>query len=386
MSERKTVAGVAAITGVGYAPFSSHSGRTVLDQATEAVANAAHDAGLEQHDIDALLCFHENDTALTREVAAALGLPRVNWWNDVLAGGNYPCAMIGLAAMVVASGMARNVACYRALNGRSGVRMGHFRGDDPGGVRQFMLPYGFGTPPQVFAMACRRHMHEFGTTRLQTGKVAITTRHHAALNERATKRSELSMDEYLGARMIADPLHLYDCCQETDGACAVIVSGKDRAADLRHPVVTVASVTYSAGYMGRYPFDRWPDMTHGCLMEQRETLFGLAGIGPADIDVAELYDAFSFEVIMQLEELGFCGRGEGGGYVDQVGIGLESRMPVNTHGGLLSEGYMQGLGHVCEAVLQLRRACGDRQVPNPRTALVTSFGFGSGSALILMRD
>lgn len=379
------LAGRAAITGVGYSPFSARSGRTVLDLATEAISGAASDAGLGVHELDGLLCFHENDTALCREVAAALGLSTAGWWNDALAGGNYPCAMVGLATMAVDAGFANHVGCYRALNGRSGVRMGRFRVDDPGGVRQFMVPYGFGTPPQVFAMACRRHMHEFGTTQEQMGKVAMTIRHHASMNERATKREPLTMQQYMESRVISEPLRLYDCCQETDGACAVIVSSHDRARDLRHAPVDILSAVSSAGYMGRYPFDRWPDQTQSSLADQAGALFADAGLERSDIDVAELYDAFSFEIIMQLEELGFCERGAGGSYVDQIGIGLDSPLPINTHGGLLSEGYMQGLNHVCEAVLQLRGECGPRQVAGAATALVTSFGFGSGSALVLAR-
>jgi acetyl-CoA acetyltransferase len=377
--------GVTAITGVGYSEFTRSSGKTVLDLALRACLEAIEDAGLHPHQVDGLISYHENDSALARDVAASLGLPEVRWWSDVLAGGNYPCAAVGEAAMAISSGMARHVVVYRALNGRSGHRMGQFRIDEPEGVRQFMLPYGFGTPVEVFGMLCRRYMHESGSTRQQLSMVAIAQRAFAVSNDRAIRRAPLTTDEYFSARMIAEPLSLYDCCQETDGGCALVISPLELAGDQPHPPVTVAAVVHGAGYMGRYPFEQWPDMTSSSLGSRSEELFGRAGLGRQDIDVAELYDAFTFEVLCQLEEFGFCDRGDGGAYVENQGIGLGSALPINTHGGLLSEGYAQGLNHVCEAVLQLRGACGDRQVPGARTALVTAYGFGSGSAAILVR-
>ena len=171
--------GTTAISGVGYTEFTRESGRTVLDLTAEACSRAIVDAGLDRDEIDGLICYHENDSGLARDVAAALGLPRVRWWSDVLAGGNYPAALVAQAAMAVATGMARHVVVWRVLNGRSGLRMGQFKLDEPGGVRQFMLPHGFGTPPQVFGMLCRRYMHESGVTRDHLAKVAITQRSNA---------------------------------------------------------------------------------------------------------------------------------------------------------------------------------------------------------------
>jgi acetyl-CoA acetyltransferase len=377
--------GNVALTGVGYAPFSRQSGVGVLDLAITAAKRAAEDAGLALSEIDGISCFHEGDTALSRDLAAALGLPAVNWWLDSLAGGNYPCAAIGQAAMAVREGAARHVLVYRAMNGRSGRRMGQFRLDSPGGVRQFMLPYGFGSPPQVFGMLCSRFMYETGAGREALAAVAISQRHYAVNNPRAVFRTPLTRDEYLAGRPIAEPLTLFDCCQETDGACAVVVSEESAAASLRHPVIRVAAVSSGIGPGGRYPFDQYPDFTRSCLADMADGLFARAGLARADIDVAELYDAFTFEVLMQLEDVGFCGRGEAADFFDDSCGGVGSKLPINTHGGLLSEGYVQGLNHVCEAVLQLRGGCGVRQVEGARTALVTSLGFGSGSMMILAR-
>lgn len=257
--------------------------------------------------------------------------------------------------------------------------LGLHRADE---LRQFMLPYGHGSAPQNFAMVAQRYMYETGTTREQLARVAIGQREHAIRNERAIRRDPLSLEEYLGARIIADPLHLFDCCQETDGACAVVISAGSAAAQTPHPV-SIEAVASGFSEGGRYPFDRVPDFTRSWLADAAPELFAAADVQPADIDVAELYDAFTFEVAMQVEELGFCGRGEGGAYLGAHGVGLDAALPINTHGGLLSEGYVHGLNHISEAVLQLRGECGERQVDGAELALVTSFSFGAGSALIL---
>jgi acetyl-CoA acetyltransferase len=372
----------AAITGVGYTDFTRNSGRTVLELASSACGEAIADAGLRHADVDGIMCYHENDSALVRDVAAVLGLPRVRWYSDALEGGNYGCAIVGEAGLAAASGLARHVVVYRAMNGRSGLRMGEFglhRADE---LRQFMLPYGHGSAPQNFAMVCQRYMHESGTTREQLARVAIGQREYARLNPRAIARDPLTLEAYLGARVIAEPLHLFDCCQETDGACAVVVSAGAAAAETPQPVSIEALASgFSAG--GRYPFDRMPDFTRSWLADAAPELFAAAGIQPTEVDVAEIYDAFTFEVAMQLEDLGFCARGEGGAYLAAHGVGLDAELPINTHGGLLSEGYVHGLNHVCEAVLQLRGKCGERQVEGAEVAVVTSFSVGAGSALVL---
>jgi acetyl-CoA acetyltransferase len=372
----------AAITGVGYTDFTRNSGRTVLALASSACTEAIADAGLTHAEVDGIMCYHENDSALVRDVAAVLGLPRVRWYSDTLGGGNYGSAIVGEAGLAAATGLARHIVVYRAMNGRSGLRMGQFglhRADE---LRQFMLPYGHGSAPQNFAMVGQRYMHESGTTREQLARVAIGQREYAVGNDRAIRRDRLTLEDYMGARIIADPLHLFDCCQETDGACAVVVSAGAAAAETRHPV-SIEAVASGFSEGGRYPFDRMPDFTRSWLADAAPDLFAAAGVQRTEIDVAEIYDAFTFEVPMQLEDLGFCGRGEGGTYIGAHGVGLDAELPINTHGGLLSEGYVHGLNHVGEAVLQLRGACGDRQVQGAELALVTSFSVGAGSALIL---
>jgi acetyl-CoA acetyltransferase len=375
----------AAITGVGATTFSRNSGMSVAKLALTACHAAITDAGLTRNDIDGLVTFHDNDSSPVRDVATALGLPALRWWSDALVGGNFACAVVAQAAMAVATGMARHVLVYRAMNGRSGKRMGQFGGARTDGAYQFLTPYGFGSPAQIFGMFARRHMHEFGTTKQDLGTVAITMRAHAALNERAVRRDPLTMRQYLEARVIADPFSLYDCCQETDGAVALLVSDAAAAADLAHRPVYVHAAVHGAGNAPRLPFDRWSDFSAGCFGRLAEELFAKAAFTRSDVDVALLYDAFTFEIIHQLEELGFCSRGDGGRFVREGHIALGGRLPVNPHGGLLSEGYIHGLNHSLEAVRQLRGECGARQVRDAELALVSAYGFVSGGLLLLRR-
>ncbi|EHB59233.1 acetyl-CoA acetyltransferase-like protein [Mycolicibacterium rhodesiae JS60] len=372
-----------ALTGVGATHFSRNSSVTVAHLAVEACLAAIADAGLSRDDVDGLVCFHDNDTSLTRDVATALRLPRLRWWSDVSVGGNFACGAIAQGAMAIATGMARHVVVYRAMNGRSGKRMGQFGGSRTDGAYQFLAPYGFGTPAQIFGMFARRHMTRFGTTREDLGRIAITMRTHAELNARAVRREPLTMDEYLSGRVIADPFTLYDCCQETDGAVAILLSPAEAARDLPHRPVYLHAAVHGAGDSPRLPFDRWDDFSTSCFGRLADELFDKSEFTRADVDFACLYDAFTFEILHQLEEIGFCGRGEGAGFVRDGNISLGGRLPVNPHGGLLSEGYIHGLNHTLEAVEQLRGASGARQVPDARVALVTAYGFVSGGLLLL---
>lgn len=243
----------AAISGLGWTDYSRNSGRTVLELAAAACRGAIGDAGLRTADIDGLVCYHMNDSASTRDVAAALGIRELNWWNDSYAGGSHTCRVVIEAAMAVCSGLAKHVLCYRALNGRSGFRMGHLGAAEAGGVHQFMTPHGFGSPAQIFGMVARRHMHEYGTKKTQLGAVALSARAHAAKNERAMQRKPLAMAEYLASRVIADPFSLLDCCQETDGACALVVSAADSAANGPSPRVRISGAVHGGSAGARFP-------------------------------------------------------------------------------------------------------------------------------------
>jgi acetyl-CoA acetyltransferase len=246
---------------------------------------------------------------------------------------------------------------------------------------QYQVPYGHATPPQQFAMIGRAYLDKYGAVAEDFGAVAIAQREFARLNERALMRTPLTMDDYLGSRWIVEPLRLFDCCLETDAAVAVVVTSAERARDLRRVPVTISGAVWGSGHT-LFSNDR-ADLTRSGAAESGPRLWRRAGLGPSDVDVAELYDAFTPLVLIQLEDYGFCAPGEGAGLV------RAGTLPVNTHGGHLSEGYVHGLNHLAEAVHQLRHECGDRQVAGAEVALSTGqpgYVMGSTSALVVRRS
>ncbi len=375
-----------AMVGVGYTKFSKDSGVSTLALASEAIVNAVADAGLSMKDIDGIASFHMNDSAGPNLVGQALGIHDPKFYLEQFGGGSVSHSTVGSALQAVHAGVANYVVCYRALNSRSEFRMGATGRDTvrPNIETQYKAPYGLIAPAHEFSMFARAHMEQFGTTSEQLGSIAISERANACLNERAMKREPITMDDYLASRWIAEPFRLLDCCLETDGACAVVVTTAERARDLAKKPVYVSAAAWGGGtnlYSGA-DLDLWESGAK--FMAPR--LFAAAGIGPSDIDVAEIYDCFTYSVLVQLEDYGFCKKGEGGPYAASGAIKLGGRMPVNTHGGLLSEGYIHGLNGLCEAVLQLRGEGGKRQVPNAETALSTAqqgTACGFTSAIIL---
>jgi acetyl-CoA acetyltransferase len=375
-----------AVAGVGYTPFTKASGRTTLALAVEAIAAALADAGLSAADVDGLATHHVNDTAPLPEVAAALGCTELSWFHDEIGGGSKAPAVVGHAAMALIGGAADCVVVYRALNGRSGVRMG---GTGSGRTMaasevQYQRPYGLLSPVQAYAMGARMHMNRFGTTAEHLGAVAVTQRGNAMRNDRAVMRKPMTMEDYLASRWVAEPFRLLDCCLETDGACAVVLVRADRARDLRQPPVMVRAWAQALGPNDFTTSDG--DLTAIPSGRVAPRLWARAGLGPGDVDVAELYDAFTIAVLLQLEAYGFCAPGESGPFVASGATARDGSLPVNTHGGFLSEGYVHGLNHVCEAVLQLRGQAGDRQVPGCRVALSTAqpgYLTGLSSAVLL---
>ena len=376
------------IAGIGSTEFSKASGRTVLDLASSACLAALDDAGVSPDDVDGIVSFHFNDSVPAIAVATQLGVPAVRYAVDTAGGGNAANLIVLQAVAAIEAGLAETVLCYRAMNGRSGFRLGGGRDMSAHGITQYTAPFGWITYPQAMAMWCRRHMIEYGTTAEQLGQVAITARANAVLNERAMQRLPMTMDDYLASRFIVDPFRLYDICLESDGACAVLVTRADRARDLRQRPVHIMGGAYGGGpNQGEDLFDalRWPDHSHNYARYIAADLWGKAGVGPADVDVAEIYDCFTYSVLMQLEGLGFCREGEGGPFVADGNIARDGPLPVNTHGGLLSEAYIHGFNHVIEAVSQLRGHAGARQVPDAEIALTTAGAMTCGSALVLRR-
>ena len=375
-----------AIAGVGWTEFSKNSGVSTLTLATRAILAALDDAGVPPDELDGIATFRVGDSALPANVAQALGVRDLHYYVDQFGGGSVSHSIVGQAAMAVATGQARHVVCYRALNARSEFRMGGSGRPPVDAVEtQYQAPYGYFTPPQQFAMAARSHMLRYGTTSEQFGAVAVQQRENARLNPRALMRNPITLDDYLESRWIVEPFRLLDCCLETDGAVAVLVTSAERARDLRRVPVLIRGAAWGSGLTLYAPQD---DPTRTSAADLAPRLFAQAGVEPADIDVAELYDCFTYSVIVQLEDYGFCAKGEGGAYAASGALERGGELPVNTHGGFLSEGYVHGLNHVCEAVSQLRGDAGERQVAGAEIALSTGqpgYVAGNTSALVLRR-
>lgn len=376
-----------AVVGIGSTDYSKNSGVGTLTLACQAILAALDDAGLSPTDVDGVACHRIADSADPATVAQSLGLRDLGFIRDVYGGGSVSTSVIASAAMAVATGMAECVVCWRSLNARSGLRMGAQGAGTAGlGDGQYWLPYRHLAAVQQFAMYARPYLSARGIRPEDLGRIAITQRAHATLNPRAMMRVAMTMDDYLRSRWIAEPLRKYDCCLETDAAVALVVTSRERAKDLRQPAICIAGVAFGAGTTLVSNFS--PDQPCEAAQAMSRRLYKAAGLGPADIDVAQIYDAFTPLVFMQLEAYGLCPDGDPAGMVNDGATALSGVLPVNTHGGHLSEGYVHGLNHVVEAVQQLRGTCGDRQVDGAEVALATSQpGLGSGStgALILRR-
>ncbi len=378
----------AAIAGVGYAPFSRGSGRSVLSLATEACRAAVDDAGLIRSEVDGIATFMVmHDSVPAQAVATTLALPSVRFSVDADLGGQAPCYLIGLAAMAVETGRARNVLVYRALNGRSGSRVGTMQFHGMGA--QFRYPIGYDAYMMYVGMWAQRFLHETGQGEEDMASVAISQRRYAMDNERAVRRRPLTLDEYLSAPHVVHPFRADDCTVEVDGACAVLVTSLERARSLRHPPAVVASASYRAGPRPGLDIGDpllWDDYTRNYTSHLRDDLFGVAGLAPADVQVAQIYDCFTSTVLIGLEGLGLCERGGSGSFVRAGATALDGALPTNTNGGLLSEGYLHGMNTVAEAVLQVQGRGGGRQAPRHEVCAVTSGALMDGSAMILTAD
>lgn len=356
------LSGKAAIAGIGATEFSKNSGRSELRLAAEAVLAALDDAGLAPGDVDGMSTF-TMETNPENMVARTLGIGELTFFSRIPHGGGGACAPVQQAAMAVATGIADVVVCYRAFNERSGVRFG--QGPPPAKTaatseneyRSWVNPYGLLTPAQHIAMFARRYMHVYGATSEDYGRVAVTMRKHAAVNPRAWFYGKpLTLAEHQASRWIAEPLHLYDCCQETDGGQAMVVVSAQRARDLPHPPAVITAAAQGSGRdqysMTSYYRDDLTALPEAGLCARQ--LWAQSGLRPGDIDAAVLYDHFTPFVLVQLEELGFCARGETRHLIADGGIELDGALPVNPHGGQLGEAYIHGMNGIAEAVRQLR--------------------------------
>jgi acetyl-CoA acetyltransferase len=377
----------AAIVGVGYTEFSKNSGVSTLALALRAIRSACDDAGIAVADLDGVACHRVGDSVQAAVVMQALGMQDPHFFLDQFGGGSASHTIVGQAAMAVACGVADYVVCWRAINARSEFRMGGTGRPPPDVVEfQYQTPYGYATPPQQFAALASAYLYRYGLGREDLAAVAIAQRANAVRNPRAMMRTPLTLEQYIESRWIVEPLCLFDCCLETDAAIAVVVTSAERARDLPQVPVLVSGAVWGGGQT--LFSNRHDDITVSAARDASRRLYAQSGVGPADVDVACLYDAFTPLVLLQLEDYGFCGAGEAGAFVRDGATAIGGTLPVNPHGGHLSEGYVHGINHIAEAVQQLRGASGDRQVAGAEVALSTGqpgYVAGSMSALMLRR-
>ena len=394
----------AVISGVGQSQIGRRIDRDPLDLTVDATLAAVADAGLSLSDIDGIATYPGNMDSPpgfsgggVTELQDALRLD-LNWF----AGGIESPGQLGSvinACTAVACGLARHVVCFRTVweataqgsKGRSSAMPGigaatsgasSFR---VGSFMQWSLPFGAPSAVNWIAMMAQRHFHEFGTTREQLAWIALNARRNAGLNPHAIYRDPMSLDDYLAARMISSPLCLFDCDVPADGSTAIIVSAPDTAADLRKPPVRVEAV--GTAIHGRPSWDQWDDLTTMALRDAASMMWQRTDLTPADVDVAECYDGFSFITLCWLEALGFCGKGEGGPFVEGgERIALDGPLPLNTHGGQLSGGRLHGYSFLHEACTQLWGEAGARQVGgNPEVAVAAAGGGPLGGCLLLTK-
>ena len=350
----------AAIAGIGQTKYSKNSGVSELALACEAVSNAIDDAGIEPTEVDGLVTFLM-DSSDEVEVARTVGLGDLNLLSRVAYGGGAAVPLVHQAAMAVATGVCKNVVVYRALNGRSGQRMGQGVSGDIITADlihwSWYMPFGMLTPASWIAFAATRYMHQYGTTEESFAHVAVSTRKHAVNNPNAAfYQQPLSFDDYYASKPICTPLRLFDCCQETDGGCALLITTPERARDLKQKPALIRGVA-QASFDGQEQMTSFyrDDMSGLPEMERAaEIVYGQSGLGPDDIDAAILYDAFTPEVVMQVESFGFCEKGEGGDFVKDGNLEVGGRLPNNTHGGLLSEAYIHGVNNIAEGARLIR--------------------------------
>ena len=376
----------ACVTGIGETVYMRGSSKTAFELQIESSLKAIADAGLSPKDIDGIIPIGlVSGTA--DDFIDNFGLPDLRFSAVVPHGGASPAMALQCAAVALAGGACNHVLItfgrnVSAATNKAGARIHsmpqfHF-------VTEFEYAMGAIAPAQLYAPMARRHMELYGTTVEQFGEVAVACREHALLNDNAVMKKPITLEDHRNSRMIADPFRLLDCSLESDGGAAVVISASERAGDLRHHKVYISGV--AAGHPDSPgAITQRPDMTSLGIGKAAPRAFQMAGVTPADIQVAEIYDCFTYAVIRQLEDMGFCAKGEGGPFVQGGRLRLGGALPTNTHGGLLSQAHVWGLNHIVELVRQLRGDAGRAQVKNAELGLVTGYGDMGDGALAIMR-
>jgi acetyl-CoA acetyltransferase len=364
-----------AIVGVGETVVGKLPGRSTLGLHVEAIKAALEDAGMANIQVDGLLTnqpSYDPMRCYAVVVAHAAGItPR--YTTDLDAGGATPVLMAQHAAMAIEAGLCETVVCVHARNSATRRELPRRGGEVRDGAEDFEEAYGLLGAVARHAFAASRHMYEYGTTSEQLGAIAVAARKHAVLNANASMRAPISLEDHQQSRWIVEPLRLLDCSLVSDGGGAFLVTSAEQAQDLRQRPV------YILGMGGHHPhanLAQAPSLTTLGGRESSQQAYRMAGLGPADMDLAELYDCFTITTLITLEDYGFCPKGEGGRWVEGGRIELGGELPVNTHGGLLSQAHIEGMLHVTEAVKQLRggQVEPERQVPNARLGIVSGHG------------
>jgi acetyl-CoA acetyltransferase len=351
--------GAAAIAGIGATEFSKRSGRSELQLACEATLAALRDCGLEPGDVDGLVTF-VMDSTLEIELARSLGIGELTFFSRIHYGGGAPCATVQQAAMAIAAGVADVVVCYRAFNERSETRFGTGAQDlplQPSQWGNWYSPHGLLTPAAWVAMFAQRYLYETGASTEDFGRIAVIDRANAARNPAAWfYERPITLEDHRQSRWIAEPLRLLDCCQETDGGQAFVIVSADAARTLPHPPAVIEAAAQGSAAdqheMNSYYRPRITGIPEMGLVARQ--LWEQSGVGPDEIDAAILYDHFTPLVLMQLEELAFCGAGEAKDFIADGHLDPGGRMPLNTHGGQLGEAYLHGMNGIAEAVRLIR--------------------------------
>jgi acetyl-CoA acetyltransferase len=362
------VSGKYAIVGVGESDVGRHLGRTGMALHLEAITRALADAGLDKTAIDGLLTRPSRSDPqfnYSAVLAGRLGI-EPTYFTDVALGGASSVSMILDAVAALEAGLCTTVVCVNgdAQTGRAPGR----RAGLTNWIEDFERPFGMLGAPESYGLLARRHMHEYGTTSEQLGAIAVACRKHACLNPNAVFRKPMTLADHQASRYVAEPFRLLDCCPVTDAAGAVIITSAERARDLAQDPVYLLGL--GQGFTHSDP-PYAQSMTTVASRSASQRAYSMAKLGPKDIDVAELYDCFTYVVLVTLEDYGFCEKGEGGAFVEDGRIEVGGELPVNTGGGLLSQAHASGFLLVTEGAIQMRGSGGARQVPGARTAIVS---------------
>jgi acetyl-CoA acetyltransferase len=381
-----------AIAGIGYSPFARSLDAEGDALAVVACREALADCGLVPGDLDGIATYlGAYEHAPLCAVAPALGLDetRLRLRSDVMAFAPAAATAVIEAIEAVERGQCEAVLAYKSNKWKRGQPPGApAPGEEgplqAGGPQQFTLPYGHAMTAQWLALWAMRHFHVYGTRHEHLGHIAVTFRRHAGLNARAVLRDPMTLGDYLASPWISEPFRRLDCDYPIDGAGALVVTTLERARDLRQPPIYVLGAARRDGEMEEW--EMWPDLTTMASKGVSDRVWASSGLSPRDVDVAEVYDGFSFLALCWLEDAGFCKKGEGGPFAASGAIALGGSLPTNTHGGNLSEGRSHGIGHILEAVQQLRGTAGPRQVPGARVAFAANGGGPIAGAMVLASE